>query len=101
VDLKTVSPQEAFTCSLGVDPAVRVSYRPVRRFNEQTGMLNKSNVVTYCQEIEVNNTRPDAIHVVLIDQIPRSTEEKLKVKSRCFFGFFAFFQSLLAVGDAD
>ncbi|OWA52575.1 putative Protein F37C4.5 [Hypsibius exemplaris] len=79
VDLKTVSPQEDFTCSLGVDPAVRVKYRPVRRFNEQTGMLSKTSVVTYIQEIEVNNTRPDTVHVVLIDQVPRSTEEKLRV----------------------
>ncbi|XP_055328658.1 protein F37C4.5-like [Paramacrobiotus metropolitanus] len=79
VDLKTVSPQEEFSCSLGVDPAIKIKYRPVRRFNEQVGLLNKMNVVTYVQEIEVNNTRSDAVHIVIVDQVPRSTEEKLKV----------------------
>ena len=59
---------------------MRVLYRPVRRFHEQAGMLlNKSHVVTYIQDIEVNNTRPDSVHVVLIDQVPRSTEDKLTV----------------------
>jgi len=79
VDLKTVSPQEEFSCSLGVDPAIKVKYRPVRRFNEQSGLLSKSNVVTYVQEIEVNNTRPEPIRIVIVDQVPRSTEDKLRV----------------------
>ena len=35
--LDDVSPHEDFTCSLGVDPAVRVVYKPVRRFKETTG----------------------------------------------------------------
>ncbi|XP_055348292.1 protein F37C4.5-like isoform X1 [Paramacrobiotus metropolitanus] len=78
-DIKAISPQETFSCSLGVDPAVKVKYRPVRRFNEQSGMLNKTKVVTFVQEIQVTNTRPDPIHVVIMEQVPRSTEEKLKV----------------------
>ncbi|GAU98934.1 hypothetical protein RvY_10006 [Ramazzottius varieornatus] len=79
VNLKTVSPQEDFTCSLGVDPAVRITYRPVRKFNEQTGLLQRSNVVTYVQEVDIYNTREESIHIVLQEQVPRSTEDRLKV----------------------
>lgn len=32
---KSVSPNERFSCSLGVDTAVRVDYRPVKKYAEQ------------------------------------------------------------------
>ncbi|XP_065179386.1 protein F37C4.5-like [Sycon ciliatum] len=77
--LSNVSPYEDFTCSLGVDPAIRVLYKPVRRFKENTGILSKYTLATRKQAIEIKNTRLDVIRIKLTDTVPRSVEEKIKV----------------------
>ena len=82
-DIKAVSPQEDFTCSLGVDPAVKVTYKPVNKFREQSGLLNKTSSTTYQQVIEIKNTHNDAIKILVSDQLPLSTEEKIKVWEQC------------------
>jgi len=47
--LKSYSPQEEFYCSLGVDPAIRIDYKPAKKFKAQTGLLSKQASVTYVQ----------------------------------------------------
>ncbi len=81
--MKAVSPSEEFSCSLGVDPAVRVEYKPVRKKNEQSGVLTKTAITTVEQRIELKNTRSDQVNLRLLEQIPLSGDEKLKVN-----GFF-------------
>lgn len=78
--LKAVSPQEEFTCSLGVDPAIRIEYKPARKFHEETGLLSKSSVTTHEQKINIKNTRSDTIKITVVDHLPLSSEEKLKVR---------------------
>lgn len=77
--LKAVSPSEEFNCSLGVDPAVRVEYKPARKFHEETGLLTRSSVETHEQKIEIKNTKSDAITITVIEQMPLSGEEKIKI----------------------
>ncbi|KAI0240642.1 Protein F37C4.5 [Lamellibrachia satsuma] len=79
-DLKAVSPSEEFDCSLGVDPAVKVVYKPMHKFREQSGFMAKHVKFTYKQDIEIKNTRQDNISIHVIDQLPQSTEDKIKVK---------------------
>lgn len=78
-DLKAVSPSEEFDCSLGVDPAVKVVYKPMHKFREQSGFMAKHVKFTYKQDIEIKNTRQDNISIHVIDQLPQSTEDKIKV----------------------
>jgi len=78
-NLKAVSPQEEFTCSLGVDPAIRVNFKPARKFNEESGLLTKSKITTVQQPIEIKNTHTNVVKVKVIDHLPLSSEEKLKV----------------------
>lgn len=77
--MKSVSPSEEFSCSLGVDPAVRVEYKPARKFHEESGILSKSSILTHEQKIEVKNTKQDAIKIIVHEHLPLSSEEKLKV----------------------
>ncbi|XP_065179387.1 protein F37C4.5-like [Sycon ciliatum] len=77
--LDDVSPAEEFLCSLGVDPAIRVIYKPLKKFRETTGWLSKSNLLKLRQTVEVNNTRLEKIKIKLTDAIPRSSEETIKV----------------------
>ncbi|KAF8383672.1 hypothetical protein PRIPAC_72814 [Pristionchus pacificus] len=78
--IKSVSPGERFTASLGVDPAVKIEYKPAHKYHEQTGLISKWSSTVREQKIVVKNTRADAILLTIREQIPRSTDEKIKVK---------------------
>ncbi|KAF8371329.1 hypothetical protein PRIPAC_77758, partial [Pristionchus pacificus] len=78
--IKSVSPGESFTASLGVDPAVKIEYKPAHKHHEQTGLINKWSSTVTEQKIIVKNTRGDAVLLTIREQIPRSTDEKIKVK---------------------
>jgi uncharacterized protein (TIGR02231 family) len=77
--LKNVSPQEEFECSLGVDPAVRITYPPKVRKQATQGFFGKQSTTHIEQSVFVRNTRPNAITVQIYDQVPMSEEDRLKV----------------------
>ena len=74
-----MSPSEEFTCSLGVDPAVKVTYKPVNKYREHAGLISKVHVTTFKQVIELKNTRQTACKLLITDQLPLSTVDKIKV----------------------
>ncbi|XP_065649065.1 protein F37C4.5 isoform X2 [Hydra vulgaris] len=77
--LPAVSPMEDFEIALGVDPAVKVTYKPLRKFQQTSGILSKTQVYDFHQQIEIKNTKRDAIKIKVTDQCPKSTNEKIKV----------------------
>lgn len=79
-EIKSYSPQEEFSCSLGVDPGVRITYKPVKKYKTQTGMLSKYSLTTFEQVIEVKNTTANSIKILVKDSIPLSNDEKIQVK---------------------
>ena len=66
--------------SAGVDPSVKVVYKPLKRFRETGGLISKVVTYTYQQVTEITNTREETATVTFTDQVPRSQEEKLKVR---------------------
>ena len=52
-DLKAYSPQEEFHCSLGVDPAIKVDYKPIKKYKAQSGLISKTTTTTYHQVINL------------------------------------------------
>ncbi|KAE9412460.1 hypothetical protein Angca_002977, partial [Angiostrongylus cantonensis] len=78
--MKNVSPGESFTCCLGVDPALNVDYKPVKKYREQVGLINKSSSTVYEKVVVVRNSRKDSVLLTVKEQIPCSTDEKIKVK---------------------
>lgn len=48
-DLKSYSPQEEFNFSLGVDPAIRIDYKPVKTFKAHSGIISKTSTTTFVQ----------------------------------------------------
>ena len=60
---------------------MRVVYKPVERHREQTGLISKTVVYTYKQVTEIVNNRSETAVVTYTDQIPKSSDEKLKVKA--------------------
>ena len=79
-NLKSYSPQEEFTCSLGVDPSIRVEYKPIKKYQEQSGLISKTRSTTFEQVIEVKNTSASAVKLLLSEQLPLSNYEKINVK---------------------
>ncbi|KIY53413.1 mucoidy inhibitor A, partial [Fistulina hepatica ATCC 64428] len=79
--LPTVSPQEVFYCSLGVDPSVRVTYHERQQKAAQTGVISKSRSHSYVQTISVFNTKTSVVeNLKIIDQIPVSQDARISVK---------------------
>ncbi|VDL85473.1 unnamed protein product [Nippostrongylus brasiliensis] len=78
--MKNVSPGERFSCSLGIDTALRVDYKPARKYHEQIGLINKSSSTIHEQVIVIKNSRADSVLITIKEQIPRSTDEKIKIK---------------------
>ena len=78
-ELSDVSPNEEFTSSLGVDQSVRITARPVAVIHGNTGVLTKNKLVTYTHTFVVKNTRSDTVSVQVSEQLPLSTDDRIKV----------------------
>lgn len=86
--IPNVSPQETFTCSLGADPSIRITYHPQKKISTfiSGGLMaaistNKgNNVTTYRQRITLKNTRSSPVgRLIVQDQVPLSEDSRLKV----------------------
>lgn len=62
-----------------MDASVKVVYKPVKRFREESGLLSRNVTYTYKQVTEISNTRTELAVVTFQDQLPKSQDEKLKV----------------------
>ncbi|CCD68849.1 DUF4139 domain-containing protein [Caenorhabditis elegans] len=79
--MKDVSPGERFTCSLGVDTAIRIEYKPAKKFHEEGGYITKHSTHATEQTISVKNTRSGPpVLLTIKHHVPRSTDEKIRVK---------------------
>lgn len=69
-----------FSLNLGVDPSVNVAYsKPVVK-RSQTGVFQKEGSSVYTRTITITNTKTNRpLEGILLDQIPVSEDERLKV----------------------
>ena len=80
-NLPRCSAGEYFHLSLGVDPSVNVTYsKPVVK-RSQTGVFTKEGSGVYTRTCTITNTKSNrAIEGTVLDQIPVSEEERLRVE---------------------
>lgn len=78
--LSRCSVGEAFSLNLGTDPAINVVYtKPVVR-RSQTGVFAKEGSSVFTRSVLITNTKSkDPLEGTVIDQIPVSDDEKLRV----------------------
>ncbi|KAF8315709.1 hypothetical protein DL93DRAFT_2166668 [Clavulina sp. PMI_390] len=86
-----VSPSESFTCSLGVDPAIRITFHPENKAVTTTGKKglssilssnnSKTTVTAYRQRITIKNTRASMAIAKLVvqDRVPVSEDANITV----------------------
>ncbi len=86
-DLNSYSPQEEFTCSIGVDPGIKIEYKPVKKFKEQTGLLKNWDHTKFVQIIEIKNTTQNNAKLLVKESIPLSNDEKIQVKLLFYINF--------------
>lgn len=81
--LETVAPGEEFELSLGVDERVGVERKLVARTTSKA-MIGSTKRTEYHYEIQVKNHLPTDARVTVIDQLPLSRHESIKVKAAEF-----------------
>ncbi|KAL1681783.1 hypothetical protein EV122DRAFT_204764 [Schizophyllum commune] len=80
--LPAVNPQERFDCPLGVDPSIRVTYKPQHKKASKSAFytFNKTSTTEYIQEIDVFNAKNMVVSLKVVDQIPVAQDSKINVK---------------------
>lgn len=78
--LPRVSPGQLFDLPLGVDPGIHINYpKPSVHRSTQGIMFNKESAQVFTRSIWLNNTKPTPIELLVIDQVPVSEDERLKI----------------------
>jgi uncharacterized protein (TIGR02231 family) len=78
--LDLVAPGEEFWTYLGVDESVKVDYKLLKKYKDEQGVFEKKNRYVYQYETVVTNKKGVDVELVLWDQLPVSTDQKLVVK---------------------
>ena len=79
--LSSVSPGEEISCSLGIDPLVRVSFKTGDSYqSHQAGWVSKGTLSEeYNKLTSVKNTKKKAISVKIVESVPLSQDDRIKV----------------------
>jgi len=78
--LPRVSPGQLFDLPLGVDPGIHINYpKPSVHRSTQGIMFNKESAQVFTRSVWLNNTKPTPIELLVIDQVPVSEDERLKI----------------------
>ncbi len=83
-DLPRCSAGETFSMGLGVDPAIKVSYPKPDIKRSTAGLFSKEESSVYTRTITLLNTRASSgkhVNITLLDQVPISEDEKLRVST--------------------
>lgn len=82
-DLKAlITPSEKFELHLGVDESIKVRRKLQQRKGDEKGLFSRSHTEEFSYLITLESHRETAEEVIVRDQIPVSTDEKIKVEVR-------------------
>lgn len=71
---------DVFTLSLGIDPSINVSYAKPTVRRSQSGIFNKEDSEVFTRTATITNTKNNAVvQLTVLDQIPVSEDERLKI----------------------
>jgi uncharacterized protein (TIGR02231 family) len=79
MSLPRVSPNQIFSLPLGVDPAIHINYPKPTVHRSTQGIFNKESAHMFSRSVWLTNTKSTPIELLLIDQVPVSQDERLRV----------------------
>ena len=77
--LPTLLPGEEFKQLVGEDQTVSVKVEPVKRFEESSGLINKSKVIRVETAYTLQNNRQQAVEIMVYDRIPQAANKEIVV----------------------
>ncbi len=78
--LDMISPAEEFQVALGIDEGIKVERRMVEDLADKTGIIRNKKKLRFAYRFEITNNKPRVIELLLRDQLPKSTDDSLKVE---------------------
>lgn len=78
--LDFVAPSEEFWTFLGVDEALKVEYKLIKRLQSEEGLLAKFTRVAFQYETVLTNNRKSPAEIVVWDQLPIPSDARIQVK---------------------
>lgn len=75
-----VPPGQDFSSYLGADKGIRVERKLINQFTESTGLLSRKTKTTYTYLITVDNGKSVPVDLLVKDQVPVSTDERIAVQ---------------------
>jgi len=79
INLQRVSPHQLFTIPLGVDPGIHLSYPKPNIHRSTQGLFTKESAHVFSRSIFITNTKPMPVEILVLDQVPVSQEERLRI----------------------
>ena len=73
------SPAEDFTTFLGSDASIKLEHQPLARERKAGTWRSATQSTTHKYLIKVHNTKPVAARLTVVEVLPKSTEDKIKV----------------------
>jgi hypothetical protein len=80
MSLQRVSPGQSINVGLGVDPTIHVSYSKPTVHRSTQGIFNKESSHSFNRSILLTNTKAAPVELLVLDQVPVSQEERLKIE---------------------
>ena len=76
-----MAPGEEFSCQLGADHRVQISYHPMFKYREGSLPISKTICLAFKQVIEIVNHHSKSLKMTLMDHLPIANEDKIKVRA--------------------
>jgi len=71
---------DTFDLPLGTDASVKIEYKPVKKITDTQGLISKVHHENIRHETRLTNTKSTEVTVYVYEQVPLSSDEKIKVK---------------------
>jgi uncharacterized protein (TIGR02231 family) len=71
---------DTFDLPLGTDASVKVEYKPVKKVTDTQGLISKVHHENVRHETRLINTKSTEVTIYVYEQVPLSSDEKIKVK---------------------
>ena len=70
---------DTFDVPLGIDPSIKVEYKPVKKNEYTQGLISRSHYKTIRHETRVTNTKSNEVTVFVYEQFPVASDDRVKI----------------------